>query len=702
MGQLLDSGVAVLVGVEAGLDQAQGEGRERQHLAAPGNRLRLEAVERDDRVDQSHLQDLGGVVLATEQPELLRLLGADQVPQEGGAEAAVPGADPRPGLAEDGVVGGDREVAAEVKDVAAANRVARHHRHHRLRQSPHLHLQVGDMKAADGSALGDVAGVAANLLVAARAERLRALAGEDHDADLGILAGQLQRGGDLDQRLRPEGVEGLGPVDADLGDSLGKLVVDVVVLASALPLDWRVEGLLGQGFLVTFGHDGHDIPPMKLDDWLAQRSQSCPERTALVADGSEVTYAELEAEATWVARRLIAHGVRRGSTVAMTMHPQREQVVMVHALMKVGAVLLPLGPRLSAEERAAVVAAEEPAVDLDDAGELTQTEADLPLLGEHDMEDIASHVMTSGSTGAPDPVGLTYGNFLWSAVASAFNIGVEPEDRWLCCLPLSHISGLGIVMRSVIYGTTAVIHDGFDVDRVAAALEREEITVVSLVTTMLTRLLEAGADLSGPRAVLVGGGPVPEDPLEEALGRGATVVQTYGLTETCSQVTTLAPADARRKLGSAGRPLLTTHLRIQEGEILVQGPTVAPGRADGDGWLHTGDLGRIDEEGFLYVEDRIDDMIVTGGENVVPAEVEKVLLRHPEVADAAVVGRDDPEWQQAVTAIVVLEDGSEVSPDELRRHCAESLAGFKVPKRVELAAALPRTPSGKLMRRALR
>jgi O-succinylbenzoic acid--CoA ligase len=441
---------------------------------------------------------------------------------------------------------------------------------------------------------------------------------------------------------------------------------------------------------------------MKLDDWLAQRSQSCPERTALIADGSEVTYAELEAEATWVARRLIAHGVRRGSTVAMTMHPRREQVVMVHALMKVGAILLPLGPRLSTEERAAVIAAEEPAVDLDDAGELTQTEADLPLLGEHDMDAVACHVMTSGSTGTPEPIGLTYGNFLWSAVASAFNIGIEPEDRWLCCLPLSHIAGLGIVMRSVIYGTTAVIHDGFDVDRVAASLERDGVTVVSLVATMLARLLDAGADLSGPRALLIGGGPVPEDALEEALGRGATVVQTYGLTETCSQVTTLAPADARRKLGSAGRPLLSAHLRIQDGEILVQGPTVAPGRADADGWLHTGDLGRIDEEGFLYVEDRMDDLIVTGGENVVPAEVEKVLLRHPEVADAAVVGREDPEWQQAVTAVVVLRDGSEVSPDELRRHCAESLADYKVPKRVELAAALPRTPSGKLMRRALR
>jgi O-succinylbenzoic acid--CoA ligase len=441
---------------------------------------------------------------------------------------------------------------------------------------------------------------------------------------------------------------------------------------------------------------------MKLDDWLAQRSLSCPDRTALVADGAEMTYAELEAEATWVARRLAAMGVRRGSTAALTMHPRREQVVLLHALLKVGAALLPLGPKLTPAERAAVVGTEEPIIDLDDAGQLTQTEADLPLLGEHDMDDVCCRVLTSGSTGEPRPVALSYGNFLWNAVASGFNLGVLPEDRWLCCVPLSHIAGLGIVMRSVIYGTTAVVHDGFDVDRVAAALAEDRITVVSLVTTMLARLLEAGADLSGPRAILVGGGPVPEEPLEEAIAKGATVVQTYGLTETCSQVTTLAPADAKRKLGSAGRPLLTTHLRIRDGEILVQGPTVAPGRADADGWLHTGDLGHIDEEGFLYVQDRIDDMIVSGGENVVPAEVEEVLLRHPEVADAAVIGREDPEWQQAVTAVVVLESGSEATPDELRRHCAESLAGFKVPKRVELASALPRTPSGKLMRRALR
>ena len=441
---------------------------------------------------------------------------------------------------------------------------------------------------------------------------------------------------------------------------------------------------------------------MKLDNWLAQRAQTSPDRTALVADGAGMSFAELEAEATWVANRLAAEGVRRGATVALTMPPGREMVVLIHALMKLGAVLLPLNPRLTDAERSAVLRAERPAVELSDAGELTQTEADLPLLGEHDMDDLHCRILTSGSSGEPRTIGLTYGNHLWSAVGSAFNLGMNPDDCWLCCLPLSHIAGLSIVMRSVIYGTTVGLHPSFEVDAVAATMESGECSVVSLVPTMLVRLLDAGADLSGPRAILVGGGPVPDDALEEAVGRGASVVQTYGLTEAFSQVTTLGPADAKRKLGSAGRPLLTTHLRIKDGEILVQGPTVAPGCADTDGWLHTRDLGRIDDEGFLYVQDRIDDVFVTGGENVVPAEVEQVLLRHPEVEDAAVIGREDPEWQEAVTAVVVLRGDVDLPTEELRRHCASELAGYKVPKRIEIASALPRTPSGKLMRRALR
>jgi o-succinylbenzoate---CoA ligase len=437
---------------------------------------------------------------------------------------------------------------------------------------------------------------------------------------------------------------------------------------------------------------------VKLDNWLAQRAQSCPERTALVTEASSVTYAELEAEATWVARRLAAFGVRREGIAALTVHPRREEVVLLHALMKLGAVALPLSPQLTDAERAAVLAAERPAVDLNDAAELTQTEADLPLLGEHDMDDLQCRILTSGTSGEPRPVSLTYGNFLFSAVGSAFNLGVDPTDRWLCCLPLSHVAGLSIIVRSVIYGTTAVLLDGFDTDQVASTLVSGDISVVSLVPTQLIRLLDADADLSGPRALLIGGGPVPPDALERALERGATVVQTYGMTETCSQVTTLAPDDAARKVGSAGRPLLTTHVRIADGEILVQGPTVSRDALDPDGWLHTGDLGHIDEEGFLYVDGRSSEMIVTGGENVMPTEVEAVLLSHPSVEDAAVIGRPDPEWQEAVCALVVLAEGAEATEEDLRAHCSGSLAGFKVPKRVDFVSSLPRTASGKLLR----
>jgi o-succinylbenzoate---CoA ligase len=441
---------------------------------------------------------------------------------------------------------------------------------------------------------------------------------------------------------------------------------------------------------------------MFLDNWLAQRAETCPDRLAVRSDGVDLTYAELELEATSTARRLAARGVRRGATVALALDPSVYYAAVLHGLMKLGAVACPLDTRLADAELDAELGRIEPALVLRSPMELSTTEADMPLLGEHDLDALHCRLRTSGTSGEPRAIGLTYGNFLWSAVGSAFNLGVDPVDRWLCCLPLNHVAGLSILMRSVIYGTGTVIHDGFDPERVGRSLAEDGITLVSLVATQLVRLLEAGVDVSGPRAIVVGGGPVPLDVIEAAADRGATVVQTYGMTETCSQVTTLSPAEARAKAGSAGRPLLTTHLRIQDGEILVQGPTVAPGLADEDGWLHTGDLGRIDDEGFLYVEGRLGDMIVTGGENVQPTEIEDVLRRHPAVADAAAVGRDDPAWQEAVTAVVVIRDGADADADDLRRHCAAELAGFKVPKRFEFVAELPRTESGKLLRRELR
>src|SRR5215213_5753046 len=313
---------------------------------------------------------------------------------------------------------------------------------------------------------------------------------------------------------------------------------------------------------------------MHLDNWLSQRAATCPDRCALIADDMELTYEELERDATAAARRLAARGVRRDATVAIELAPGIEYVVLLHALMKLGAVAYPVNTRLAEPERRAVLERAQPVLTLNGNPDLGTTEADLPLLGEHDLDALHCRILTSGTAGRPRPIGLTYGNHLWSAVGSAFNLGVEPTDRWLCCLPLYHVSGLAIVMRSVIYGTAAIVHPRFDVDRVARSLEEDGVTVVSLVATQLVRLLGAEVGLSGPRAILVGGGPVPLEVLEEAVGRGAAVVQTYGLTEAASQVTTLAPTEARSKLGSAGRPLLTTHLRINEGEILVQGPTV--------------------------------------------------------------------------------------------------------------------------------
>jgi O-succinylbenzoic acid--CoA ligase len=441
---------------------------------------------------------------------------------------------------------------------------------------------------------------------------------------------------------------------------------------------------------------------MLLDNWLAQRAQTCPDRPAVIADGRTLDYVTLEAKAVAAARRLAAKGVRRDSLVAVTMPAGIDYAIALHALMKLGAVICPLDSRLGPEELDRAMAGERPALTISSPEDLQGPEADLPLLGVHDLDTTCTRVLTSGTSGSPRPVPLTYGNHLWSAVGSAFNLGVDPGDRWLCCAPVSHVSGLSILLRSAIYGTTAVVHDGFDVDRVAESLERDGITIVSLVTTMLTRLLDAGAAIERLRAVLVGGGLVPDEVLSEALGLGATVVQTYGLTEAASQVTTLSPSEAELKRGSAGRPLLTTHVRIQDDEILVQGPTVAPGAADQDGWLHTGDRGRIDAEGFLWVEGRRDDMIVTGGENVAPEEVEEVLGAHPDVADAAVIGRPDPDWQNAVVGVVVAVDGTMPDPEELRSWCSSRLAPFKVPKRIELADELPRTGSGKLRRAALR
>ena len=239
---------------------------------------------------------------------------------------------------------------------------------------------------------------------------------------------------------------------------------------------------------------------------------------------------------------------------------------------------------------------------------------------------------------------------------------------------------------------SAVLHERFDTDAVAAALRDPEaaLTLVSLVPTMLARLLDAG--LHSPptlRWALLGGGPIAPGLLERACGAGVPVAPTYGMTEACSQIATF------------GWPLTGVEIRTRSGEIVVRGPIVSAGALAEDGWLHTGDLGRFDARSRLEVVGRVSDTIITGGENVAPAEVEAALLEHPDVADAAVFPRADPEWGEAVVARIVLRDGAAVSAAQLREFAAGRLAGYKVPKAVEFADELPRTPSGKLLRRQL-
>jgi O-succinylbenzoic acid--CoA ligase len=304
----------------------------------------------------------------------------------------------------------------------------------------------------------------------------------------------------------------------------------------------------------------------------------------------------------------------------------------------------------------------------------------------HDLDATAIVVRTSGTTSEPKEVELTYGNWLWSALGSAAALGHPRDERWLCALPLTHVGGLSILVRSVIAATTVLLHERWSTEAVLRGTD--DATIVSLVPTTLQRLLDAG--LEEPPALrwaLLGGAPISDALLRRARDAKVPVAPTYGLTEACSQVTT------------NGVPLFCTEVELAaDGEIVVDGPTVAPASRP----LHTGDLGAWNADGTLEIVGRKADTIITGGENVAPARVEAALEAHEAVAEAAVIGREDPEWGERVTALVVLRPGAGASPDDLRTHAAGRLERHEIPKTIELRdEPLPRTASGKLLRREL-
>ena len=340
-----------------------------------------------------------------------------------------------------------------------------------------------------------------------------------------------------------------------------------------------------------------------------------------------------------------------------------------------------------------------------------------------DVDRTLAVLYTSGTSGAPKGACLSWSNFLASATASGERLGVAVSLRWLACMPLFHVGGLSMLVRSVVFGAPLRLHDRFDAAAVSEALDAGDVAGISLVPTMLHRLLEHRGSRRAPpelRVVLLGGAAAPEQLVRRALEAGYPVCATYGLTEATSQVATAAPPGPGATVPQPMRAVHGTRIRIvadgrdtcpgEAGEILVQGPTVMQGylnqpeasaRVLRDGWLHTGDIGCLDAQGALQVLDRRDDLIVSGGENIYPAEVESVLLEHPSVAEVGVASVPDADLGARVTAWIVAARDAVVSVDELERHCRARLAGYKQPREYRRVDALPRTASGKLLRRQL-
>ncbi|EEM09123.1 2-succinylbenzoate--CoA ligase [Bacillus pseudomycoides] len=472
-----------------------------------------------------------------------------------------------------------------------------------------------------------------------------------------------------------------------------------------------------------------------MPNWLMQRSFLTPERTAIETKEEKITFLELHEKVGSICEHLSYLQIEKGQKVAVLMKNGTQMITVIHALSYIGAVAVLLNTRLSREELLwQMDDAEVVCLVTDQEFETEQVlvyafeevvngpKKTAVVQEEFSLEESMTIIYTSGTTGKPKGVILTYGNHWASAVGSSLNLGLRDDDCWLACMPMFHVGGLSLLMKNIMYGMRILLVPKYDPDFIHEAIKTRGITIISVVSKMLMDLLERLGKETYPsslRCMLLGGGPAPKPLLETCVTKGIPVYQTYGMTETSSQICTLSADYMLTKVGSAGKPLFSCQLRIEkdgevvppnvEGEIVVKGPNVTHGyfkREDAtretiiDGWLHTGDLGYLDEEGFLYVLDRRSDLIISGGENIYPAQIEEVLLANPKVVEAGVVGKADEQWGQVPAAFIV--KAADITEEELIKFCEEKLARYKVPREVHFLLELPRNASKKLLRRELR
>jgi O-succinylbenzoic acid--CoA ligase len=443
-----------------------------------------------------------------------------------------------------------------------------------------------------------------------------------------------------------------------------------------------------------------------------------PERVALIAGGVAHTFADLAPRVRRIGGWLAAQGIdrRQAPTVALVADNRVDTLLALYALWELGAPVAVVHPRLTARERELLLAAAAPALVLDESwreGEAAGCPAPPPAPPPPDDERCLAVVFTSGTTGRSKGALLGRAALVAAARASAANLGWQEEDRWLLCMPLAHVGGLSIVSRCLLARRTVVLAEPaaggrFDPSAVVEETERHRATLASLVPTMLRGIFAARPDWTPPpwlRGILLGGAAASPALLDEAAGRGVPALTTYGLTEACAQVTCQRYGTRPGAQHGAGAPLSGVELRIVEDEIQVRGPMLMSGYLGLDaqpfvdgGWLATGDFGAIDDEGRLHLLARRSDLIVTGGENVYPVEIELLVEGLPGVAGACVFGVADETWGQRVALALVPSSGGPPVDDELAAFFRANLAPHKRPRAIAELESLPATQAGKLDR----